>query len=147
MAEDNIVNQKVATKLLEKLFHKVEVVENGLLAVDAVADRWYRQRPYDLILVCLADSDPNPRYFSRSGALFTQMDAHMPVMNGYDAICEIRQFEEDNGFSPTPTVLLCLGMGEHQAFNIDTYLLLISLPAMDRHAIHELGSKLGSSIR
>ncbi|KAG8974417.1 histidine kinase osmosensor [Tulasnella sp. 425] len=88
VAEDNFVNQKVTTKLLERLYHKVEVVENGLFAVDAVADRWYRQRPYDLIL----------------------MDSHMPVMNGYDAICEIRQFEEDNGFSPTPTVLLSLGM-------------------------------------
>ncbi|KAG8951049.1 hypothetical protein FRC04_006910 [Tulasnella sp. 424] len=50
VAEDNFVNQKVTTKLLERLYHKVEVVENGLFAVDAVADRWYRQRPYDLIL-------------------------------------------------------------------------------------------------
>lgn len=57
-------------------------------------------------------------------------------MNGYDAICEIRQFEEDNGFSPTPTVLLSHGMGEHQASNIDTLLLLISLPVMDRYAIY-----------
>lgn len=50
-AEDNLVNQRVLMKTLEKLGHKIEIVENGLLAVDAVVDRWYRQRPYDLILV------------------------------------------------------------------------------------------------
>ncbi|KIO20499.1 hypothetical protein M407DRAFT_10848 [Tulasnella calospora MUT 4182] len=89
VAEDNIVNQKVITKLLEKLYHKVEVVENGLLAVDAVANRWHGQRPYDLILI----------------------DTYMPVMNGFDAMHEIHRFEDDNGFPPTPTVMLCVGRG------------------------------------
>ncbi|KAG8914915.1 hypothetical protein FRC00_009711, partial [Tulasnella sp. 408] len=87
VAEDNVVNQKIITKLLERLYHKVEVVENGLLAVDAVADRWHRQRPYDLILI----------------------DTYMPVMNGLDAMHEIHRFEDDNGFPPTPTVMLYVG--------------------------------------
>ncbi|KAG8963630.1 hypothetical protein FRC00_005646 [Tulasnella sp. 408] len=91
VAEDNVVNQKIITKLLERLYHKVEVVENGLLAVDAVANRWHRQRPYDLILI----------------------DTYMPVMNGLDAMHEIHRFEDDNGFPPTPTVMLYVGRGEH----------------------------------
>ncbi|KAG8903646.1 hypothetical protein FRC01_009052 [Tulasnella sp. 417] len=98
VAEDNFVNQRIITKLLERLYHKVEVVENGLLAVDAVADRWHRKRPYDLVL----------------------MDTFMPVMNGYDAVNEIQRFEDESGFPPTPIVMLYLergGRDDHMALN------------------------------
>ncbi|KAJ2078948.1 histidine kinase osmosensor, partial [Coemansia sp. RSA 988] len=42
LAEDNVVNQKLALRLLQKCNHKVEVVSNGQLAVEAVMDRWRR---------------------------------------------------------------------------------------------------------
>lgn len=53
LAEDNVVNQKVAVKILEKYGHTVQIVENGQLAVDAVKRRAHDGQPYDVILVCL----------------------------------------------------------------------------------------------
>ncbi|KAJ1957296.1 histidine kinase osmosensor, partial [Linderina pennispora] len=42
LAEDNVVNQKLALRILQKCNHKVEVVSNGQLAVEAVMDTWKR---------------------------------------------------------------------------------------------------------
>lgn len=46
LAEDNIVNQKLAVKILEKYHHTVDVVENGLQALNAV-----KKKRYDVILM------------------------------------------------------------------------------------------------
>jgi osomolarity two-component system sensor histidine kinase NIK1 len=43
LAEDNVVNQKVALKFLESANHRVSVVENGALAVEAI-----KKNDYDL---------------------------------------------------------------------------------------------------
>jgi CheY-like chemotaxis protein len=64
VAEDNVVNQKVMLKLLERLGYRADLVQNGREAVDAVG-----QRPYDVIL----------------------MDVMMPELDGLEAtriICE-----------------------------------------------------------
>ncbi|KAJ2086723.1 histidine kinase osmosensor [Coemansia sp. S100] len=42
LAEDNVVNQKLALRILQKCNHKVEVVSNGQLALEAVMDQWRR---------------------------------------------------------------------------------------------------------
>lgn len=52
IAEDNLVNQKLAVKILEKYGHLVEIAENGQLAVDAFKARVQRNRRFDIILVC-----------------------------------------------------------------------------------------------
>ena len=51
LAEDNLVNQKLAVKILEKYGHRVEIAENGQLAVDAFRTRVQRNQPFDIILV------------------------------------------------------------------------------------------------
>jgi two-component system sensor histidine kinase/response regulator len=64
LAEDNIINQKVAVSLLEKWGHTVMVVNNGKEAYEAV-----EKQHFDLIL----------------------MDLFMPVMNGIEAAQVIRK--------------------------------------------------------
>jgi len=66
LAEDNVVNQKLAVLLLEKHDHRVTVVDDGRKVIDA-----FQQEPFDLIL----------------------MDVQMPVMDGFAAVREIRQLE------------------------------------------------------
>jgi len=73
LAENNLVNQKVATRLLERLDFRVDVVSNGRAAVDA-----WRQGRYDLIL----------------------MDCQMPELDGYAATREIRALEGSSARIP-----------------------------------------------
>ena len=66
LAEDNIVNQTLALRLLEKLGHQVEVANNGAEAVEL-----HSRGHFDIIL----------------------MDVQMPVMGGFDATAKIRERE------------------------------------------------------
>jgi PAS domain S-box-containing protein len=63
LAEDNVVNQKLATRLLEKRGHAVTIAENGRVAIDL----WSRDH-FDVVL----------------------MDVQMPELDGFAATAEIR---------------------------------------------------------
>ena len=72
VAEDNPINQKILVRMLRKLGAKVDVVENGLQAVQRAAEQ-----NYDLIL----------------------MDMQMPVMDGINA-CRLIAQRRQNRLKP-----------------------------------------------
>jgi two-component system sensor histidine kinase/response regulator len=78
VAEDNPVNQKLVTRLLERRGHCVKVVANGREALNSL-----EQGTYDLVL----------------------MDVQMPEMDGFEATGEVRKREKQAGFR-TPIIAL-----------------------------------------
>jgi signal transduction histidine kinase/DNA-binding response OmpR family regulator/HPt (histidine-containing phosphotransfer) domain-containing protein/uncharacterized protein YdeI (BOF family) len=70
IAEDNVVNQRVASGLLGKRGHDVTVVGDGQAALAAIADG-----SFDVVL----------------------MDVQMPIMDGFEATAEIRAREKTSG--------------------------------------------------
>ncbi len=78
IADDNVVNQTVAAKIVERLGFQVVIARDGREAVAAV-----RRERFAAIL----------------------MDCQMPAMDGYEATAEIRRLEEVTG-TRTPIIAL-----------------------------------------
>ena len=104
LAEDNLVNQKLAVKILEKYGHVVEIAENGSLAVEAFKARVQKNRPFDIILVRVPRIPDFGRGANPNGSL--QMDVSMPFMGGMEATEHIRAYEMQHGLDPIPIIAL-----------------------------------------
>jgi signal transduction histidine kinase/DNA-binding response OmpR family regulator len=76
LAEDNVVNQRIAARMLERIGCRVDVVNDGVEALDRLS-----HQAYDLVL----------------------MDCHMPRMDGFEATKRIRARQ---GGDATPIVAL-----------------------------------------
>ena len=110
LAEDNQINQEVARELLEDAGMKVDVVDDGVKALDMVI-----RNTYDLIL----------------------MDVQMPHMDGITATREIRRLPERvslpilamtaNAFNEDRAQCLEAGMNDHVAKPVDPDRLFLAL--------------------
>ncbi|HZI55425.1 MAG TPA: two-component regulator propeller domain-containing protein [Verrucomicrobiae bacterium] len=78
LAEDNLVNQRLAVRTLEKMGHEVVVAQTGQEVLDAL-----RMKKFDLVL----------------------MDVQMPEMDGYAATREIRKSEQ-GGHGHMPVIAM-----------------------------------------
>jgi CheY-like chemotaxis protein len=70
LAEDNLVNQRLAMRLLEKHGHRVGLAINGRQVLAAIMEQ-----PFDLVL----------------------MDVQMPEVDGFEATAAIREQEKKTG--------------------------------------------------
>jgi CheY-like chemotaxis protein len=79
VAEDNLINQKLATRTLQRLGCQFQVANNG-----AEAAELFSKTLFDVVL----------------------MDCQMPICDGYEATASIRQWESDHRKSRVPIVAL-----------------------------------------
>ncbi|KAI0809319.1 hsp90-like protein [Xylaria sp. FL0064] len=82
LVEDNPVNQKVLSRYLKKVGIEAEIAADGMEATEKVFAR--PPKHYSLILC----------------------DLHMPRKDGYQTCQEIRRWERENNYSPTPVIAL-----------------------------------------
>lgn len=114
LAEDNAVNEKMATRLLGKLGHQVRVARTGREAVELSA-----QQPFDVIL----------------------MDVQMPEMDGLEATRRIRERERSSGAHTPILAMTAFAMpgdrGRCLAAGMDGYLSKPFRPAELEEAVRQ----------
>jgi signal transduction histidine kinase/CheY-like chemotaxis protein len=137
VAEDNLVNQKVAVRSLEMLGCDAEVADNGALAIEAL-----KQGDFDIVL----------------------MDCQMPVLDGFHASARIRELEGVLKHTPIIAMTANAMQGDRErclAAGMDDYMPKpVTLAALDatlrnwlpervayqpRHAVGEAPSRRGSA--
>jgi PAS domain S-box-containing protein len=88
LVEDNRMNQRVASRILERLGHRYDIAANGRLAVEAASSSLY-----DAIL----------------------MDCQMPEMDGYEATAAIRELEGHGRHTPIIAMTAAAMEGDREA--------------------------------
>ena len=113
IVEDNKTNQIIAKSLLEQVGFITVLADNGKEGIEVYANG---QKDIDLIL----------------------MDLHMPIMNGYDSIAEIRKISKDVPIIPM-TADVIMGKNEKlEKYGIKTYITKPFTPERFISAIREV---------
>ena len=89
LAEDDLINQKVILKMLEKREYSVDLARDGLEAL-----KLFAENKYDLIL----------------------MDIQMPEMNGLEAVQKIREMEGTSFYTPIVALSAYALKGDKEKF-------------------------------
>jgi osomolarity two-component system sensor histidine kinase NIK1 len=105
-AENNLVIQKLVVKILSKYGHKVDIVENESLAVDAFKARALQNRPFDIIFLRMAR-------LCSSVHDTPQMNDSLPIMDGMEVTELIRAYETHNNLTPTPIIAVTAHTGTY----------------------------------
>jgi signal transduction histidine kinase/CheY-like chemotaxis protein len=120
LTEDNAINQRIASRLLEKEGHIVLVVDDGTKALKAL-----NENTFDLIL----------------------MDVQMPVMDGIEATAAIRQAEQTTGQHIPIVAMTAHAMaGDRQRFlqaGMDEY---VSKPIHAQELLEAIESVLSAAV-
>lgn len=94
VAEDNTVNRLIVKKMLNKInINQIEFAENGKEVISLFTSRRTNNEKCDLIL----------------------MDCLMPVIDGYEATKQIREYESKNELPAIPIIALTANAGEEAA--------------------------------
>jgi PAS domain S-box-containing protein len=121
LAEDNLVNQRLALRLLEREGHQVTVAANGRAALARL-----EEGPFDLVL----------------------MDVQMPEMDGLEATAAIRERERATGRHVPILALTAHAMkGDRErclAAGMDGYLSKPIRPEQLWRTVHTLAAEAGS---
>jgi signal transduction histidine kinase/CheY-like chemotaxis protein len=119
VAEDNLVNQKVAVRSLEMLGCDAEVADNGVLAIEAL-----KQGDFDIVL----------------------MDCQMPVLDGFHASARIRELEGTTKHTPIIAMTANAMQGDRErclAAGMDDYMPKpVTLAALDATLRHWLPARV-----
>jgi CheY-like chemotaxis protein len=90
LCDDNVINQKVAVRLLQQMGYRADVAANGLEALTAL-----ERQPYDLVF----------------------MDVMMPEMGGLEATCLVRERQKKTAQFPhykSPIIIVAMTAGAMQ---------------------------------
>ena len=121
VTDDNPINQKVTTSLVENMGHRVDVVSNGKEAVEA-----FKFIPYDVVL----------------------MDLQMPEMDGFEASLQIRLLKNQDARRTSVIAITAHARKEDQqkclAWGFDDYVAKPILPAELKAAIERTITNSGS---
>jgi signal transduction histidine kinase/HPt (histidine-containing phosphotransfer) domain-containing protein len=128
LTDDNVINQKVASRLLHQMGYKADIANNGLEAINAL-----ERQPYDIVL----------------------MDVQMPELDGLEATRRIRQRQRDPAAPPTlrrPIVIIAMTAnamhGDREkcvAAGMDDYIPKPVRPEVLQTVIERAGQRLAGS--